>query len=327
MKFNLNDRLKEMMQKPDEDKKSESGKPRYDKARKVKLIRKNNEEKVTASRIREERVGDVSDFDERVSKALAMSGVGARRKCDEMVSNGIVTINGKVAVLGQRVTPKDRVLVNGDVIRIKWPDRLARIIVYHKPEGELVSRDDPKGRPTVYDKIPLLHNKRFNAVGRLDYNTSGLLIFTTSGELANRLMHPRYNVIREYSVRIFGEQLTPDQIKELKTGITLDDGIAKFEEIMPLDKESDAINKWYKVRLSEGRNREIRRMFEHFDLTVSRLIRTRFGAIDLPPRLRRGSYYELNEIEVATAMKAYGLNVAGTETRVVNNTPSWFENN
>jgi 23S rRNA pseudouridine2605 synthase len=202
----------------------------------------------------------------------------------------------------------------GKSLVIKWPDRLARIIIYHKNDNEIISRNDPEGRISVFDKIPILKNKRFVAIGRLDFNTSGLLIFTTSGELANHFTHPRYEVEREYSVRVYGDELTPNQLKELKTGITLEDGLANFSEIMPLENE-DTKNRWYKVILKEGRNREVRRMFEHFGVVVSRLIRTRFGPIALPPRLKRGQYYELNEIEVSTIMGKFGLNLAGYETK------------
>ncbi len=282
-------------------------------AKRVKLYRQNQQEKITSQRIRDERIDPKEGHSERISKALSMSGVGSRRDCDNLVANGKVIVNGKVAVLGQKITAKDRVEVLGKPVRIKWQDRLARIIIYHKPEGELVSRNDPQGRATVYDRIPLLNNRRFMAIGRLDYNTSGLLIFTTSGELANRFMHPRYEVEREYAVRIYGEPLTSEQIKELKKGIRLEDGKANFKDIIKLDRiDSDSKNHWYKVLLMEGRNREVRRMFEYFQLTVSRLMRTRFGPIDLPPRLKRGNYYELNEIEVAKVMQSFDLTVAGT---------------
>lgn len=282
-------------------------------AKRVKLHRQNQQEKITSQRIREERVNPREGHSERISKALAMSGVGSRRTCDNLITNGKVLVNGKPAQLGQQVTVTDRVEVLGRPLRIKWQDRLARIIVYHKLEGELVSRHDPEGRETVYDRIPLLNNKRFMAIGRLDYNTSGLLIFTTSGELANRFMHPRYEVEREYAVRIYGEPLTPEQLAELKKGIQLEDGKASFKEIIKLDRhDSDSKNHWYKAVLMEGRNREVRRMFEHFGITVSRLMRVRFGSITLPPRLKRGTYYELNEIEVAQVMQGFDLTVAGT---------------
>ena len=285
-----------------------------DTAKRVKLYRQNEQEKITSQRIREERIELNEDFSERISKALSMSGVGSRRECDRLVAEGKVKVNHKIAELGQQIKQMDRVEVLGKPIRIKWQDRLARVIIYHKLDGELVSREDPEGRQTVYDRIPLLNNKRFTAVGRLDYNTSGLLIFTTSGELANRLMHPRYEIEREYAVRSYGMPLTNEQMRELKEGVQLEDGKASFKEIYKLDRtDTDSKNHWYKVVLLEGRNREVRRMFEHCGLTVSRLIRVRFGSITLPPRLKRGSYYELNEIEIAKVMQAVGLTVAGTE--------------
>lgn len=285
-----------------------------DSAKKVKLYRQNEKEKITSQRIRDERIELKDNFSERISKALSMSGVGSRRECDRLVSEGKVRVNNKTAELGQQIKQLDRVEVLGKPVRIKWQDRLARIIIYHKPEGELVSRHDPEGRQTVYDRIPLLNNKRFTAVGRLDYNTSGLLIFTTSGELANRLTHPRYEVEREYAVRIFGDPLTPDQIKELKAGVKLEDGKASFKELSKIDRQDvEAMNHWYRATILEGRNREVRRMFEHFGITVSRLIRVRFGSITLPPRLKRGNYYELNEIEIAKVMQSVDLTVAGTE--------------
>lgn len=285
----------------------------FKKAKRVKLLKPNIKEKVVAKQLRDERIEIKRNDSTRISKALSMSGVGSRRHCDELVANNKVKINGKPATLGQQIKERDQVEVLGRRIVIKWADRLARIIIYHKPEGEIVSRDDPQGRVSVFDKIPLLKNKRFVPIGRLDFNTCGLLIFTTSGELANHFTHPRYEVEREYSVRIYGERLTQTQIKELKTGIKLDDGMAKFDDIIPLENDEDGKNHWYKVILKEGRNREVRRMFTHYDLQVSRLMRTRFGPIALPPRLKRGQFYELNEIEVAEVMHKFNLNLAGNE--------------
>lgn len=291
-------------------------KPSATNAKRIKLQRPNAQEKIVTKRIIEERVELADDYNERISKALAMSGVASRRKCDELITNGKVIVNNKVAVLGQMISPKDRVEVLGDAIRIKWPDRLARVIIYHKPDGEIVSRHDPEGRTTVYDKIKLLQNKRFIAIGRLDYNTSGLLIFTTSGELANRFMHPRYQVEREYAVRIYGGDLSLEQLKELKSGVQLEDGIAKFKEIYKISNQDDDVrNHWYKVILGEGRNREVRRMFEHYGLTVSRLIRTRYGSVTLPPRLRCGNYYELTAPEVANLLQTFGLNIGGGKNK------------
>lgn len=339
MRFNLKDGLKKLMATPE--KKSEPKKPRVatpaikngpkeipnkpkernnktdyiqKNAKRVKLIRPNVQEQITAKRIRDERIDIKNDKSVRLSKALAMSGAGSRRHCDTLINDGKVSVNGKLATLGQQITQQDRVEVLGRPVKIKWQDRLARIIIYHKPEGEIVSRSDPDGRTSVFDKIPLLKNLRFVPIGRLDFNTSGLLIFTNSGELANHFTHPRYEVEREYSVRIYGNELNPDQIKELKNGIRLEDGMAKLDEIMKIQgQDDDSKNHWYKIILKEGRNREVRRMFEHFDLQVSRLIRTRFGPIALPPRLKRGQFYELNEIEVAQITQKFGLNLAGAE--------------
>ncbi|MCX8514216.1 MAG: hypothetical protein RL017_592 [Pseudomonadota bacterium] len=284
------------------------------KARRVKLSKPNKQQQVINTRIRQERVRSSDAQTMRISKALSMSGVGGRRYCDKLVEEKKVLVNGKLAQLGQQICSQDKVTVLDKLVVIKWPDRLARIIIYHKPEGELITRSDPKDRTTVFDKIPLLKNKRFIAIGRLDFNTSGLLIFTTSGELANHFAHPRYEIQREYSVRIYGKELTPEQINQLKSGIKLDDGNANFLDIFKIDhQDTESKNFWYKVILKEGRNREVRRMFEFFDLTVSRLIRTRFGPISLPSRLKRGQYYELNELEVAKIMQEFGLTIAGTK--------------
>jgi 23S rRNA pseudouridine2605 synthase len=310
MKFNLKDAFKNLMQP-----KNEENKPIEKRAKKNKLQKPNKDQAIIAKKIRDKRINIKSSAENtRISKALSMSGVGSRRYCDEIIKNGNVTINNKIAQLGEMISPQDRIEVFAKLIKIKWPDRIARIIVYHKPEGELVSRSDPKGRPTVFEKISILKNKRFIAIGRLDFNTSGLLIFTTSGELANHFTHPRYEVEREYSVRIYGNELTEEQLKEMKAGINLTDGITKVIDVMKLENSNiDSKNHWYKVIIMEGRNREVRRIFEYFNATVSRLIRVRFGPIALPPRLKRGQYYELNEIEVADVMNKFKLNLAGIE--------------
>ena len=168
------------------------------------------------------------------------------------------------------------------------------MLLYHKPEGEIVSRDDPQGRPSVFDKLPQLRSSKWISIGRLDYNTSGLLIFTTDGELANRLMHPRFEVEREYAVRIIG-RLTEEQTRALTSGVELEDGLAKFDQLS--DEGGEGSNRWYRVTLKEGRNREVRRLFEAVGLMVSRLMRVRFGPINLPPRLKRGKSIELDEAE------------------------------
>ena len=202
----------------------------------------------------------------------------------------------------------DRVMVKGDVIKLKWADRLPRVILYHKQEGEIVTRDDPQGRITIFDRLPQVKSSRWVTVGRLDVNTSGLLILTTSGELANRLMHPSFEVEREYAVRVLGE-LTDEQRREMCQDIELEDGPARFERI--IDQGGEGANHWYRVVIKEGRNREVRRLFDHFELQVSRLMRVRFGNIGMPPRLKRGQCYELNEVEVAAVLKWSDLNLTG----------------
>jgi len=181
------------------------------------------------------------------------------------------------------------------MIRLRTSAPLPRIIIYHKPEGEIVSVRDPQGRPSVFDKLPHVRSSKWIAIGRLDFNTSGLLIFTTDGALANRLMHPRYQMEREYAVRIIGE-LTPEQIDRLTGGIELEDGLAKFDQLY--DEGGQGTNHWYRIVLKEGRNREVRRMFEALGITVSRLMRVRFGPVNLPPRLKRGMWLELIDAEV-----------------------------
>lgn len=230
----------------------------------------------------------------KLQKILAQSGLGSRREMEALIAAGQVSINGKIAKLGDRVEARDLIRVNRRIIRINSSTRLPRVLLYHKPEGEIVSRHDPEGRPSVFEKLPKLKSSRWIAIGRLDFNTSGLLIFTTSGGLANRLMHPRFQIEREYAVRIVG-RLTPEQKSQLLTGIELQDGLAKFSDLS--EQGGEGTNRWYHVILKEGRNREVRRMFEVLGLTVSRLIRVRFGPINLPPRLKRGMWHELDESE------------------------------
>lgn len=232
---------------------------------------------------------------QKLQKLLAQAGLGSRREMEELIVAGRATINGKVANIGDRVGPSDIVRVGKRIIYARPAGRLPRILLYYKPEGEIVSRDDPQGRPSVFDKLPLLRSSKWISIGRLDYNTSGLLIFTTDGELANRLMHPRFEVEREYAVRIVG-RLTPEQSRVLTSGVQLEDGHAKFDRLS--DEGGEGSNHWYRVILKEGRNREVRRLFEALGLTVSRLIRVRFGPINLPPRLKRGNSMELNEAEI-----------------------------
>lgn len=214
---------------------------------------------------------------------------------EELIASGEVSINGKVAGTGDRAGSDDIVRVGKRTIHLKFGERLPRVMLYHKPEGEIVSRDDPQGRPSVFDKLPQLQSSKWISIGRLDFNTSGLLIFTTDGELANRLMHPRFEVEREYAVRIMG-RLSSEQMVQLTTGIELEDGLAKFEQLS--DQGGEGSNHWYRVILKEGKNREVRRMFEAVGMMVSRLTRVRFGPINLPPRLKRGKSMELDDTQV-----------------------------
>lgn len=231
----------------------------------------------------------------KLQKLLAQKGLGSRREMEALIAAGGVSVNGRTAVVGDRVGPEDVVRIGKRVIRLNLEESLPKILLYHKPEGEIVSRHDPEGRPSVFDKLPHLRSSKWIAIGRLDFNTSGLLIFTTDGVLANRLMHPRFEVEREYAVRILGE-LTPGQMTQLTTGVELDDGLAAFSYLA--EQGGEGINHWYRVILKEGKNREVRRMFEAIGLTVSRLMRVRFGPVNLPPRIKRGQWLELEEKEI-----------------------------
>ena len=248
---------------------------------------------------------------QRLHKVLASCGFGSRRAMEELILAGRITVNRMPADIGQKVGPGDEVRINGEPVKIRFAEPKARVLVYHKPTGELVTRDDPEERPTVFGMLPAIKDGRWIAVGRLDYNTEGLLLFTNSGELANRLMHPRYEVEREYAVRVMG-RLTDEQIETLKRGVELDDGPAKVERLEDAGGDEDASNHWYKVVVKEGRNREVRRLFEAIGLAVSRLIRTRYGRVAMPPPLKRGEVMELDPQEVNALLKSAGLKaVAG----------------
>ncbi len=248
---------------------------------------------------------DADDEDTvKLHKVLADVGMGSRRDMEDLIVQGRVSVNGLPAHIGQRIGPTDQVRINGKQVHRKIQTKPPRVIMYHKPSGEIVSQSDPEGRPTVFDRLPKPRQGRWIAVGRLDFNTEGLLLFTTSGELANRLMHPRYGVEREYAVRILGE-LSQENTAQLKSGITLDDGQAKFLRLSM--GGGDGANRWYHVALTEGRNREVRRMFEAVGHTVSRLIRTRYGIFLLPPRLRRGKWEEIEAGGIYNLMKFAGL--------------------
>lgn len=236
----------------------------------------------------------------KLHKVLADAGVGSRRDMEQLIIAGRVSVNGEPAHVGQRVGQEDVVKVHGRVVRRPRAGRPPRVILYYKPAGEIVTHDDPEGRPTVFSRLPNLKSGKWLSVGRLDLNTEGLLIFTTSGDFANRMMHPRYGYEREYAVRILGE-LEDSQREQMLKGISLEDGPAKFNTVDFIGGEGS--NRWYRVTLFEGRNREVRRMFDGFGLTVSRLLRTRFGDISLPRNLSRGRWQEL-EVDVVLALMA-----------------------
>lgn len=258
---------------------------------------------------------------ERLQKVLAQAGLGSRREMEEWIAAGRVLVNGEVAVLGMRVSEGDVVKADRRVIRIKdQAERaLPRVLLYHKQEGEIVSRDDPGGRVSVFDHLPRLRGQKWIAIGRLDFNTSGLLIFTTSGELANRLMHPRFEVEREYAVRVQGE-MTPEQMKQMtRQGVELEDGVVKFDALS--DEGGEGFNHWYRIVIKEGRNREVRRTFEALGLTVSRLIRVRFGIVNLPPRIKRGMMAELGEDQVRAVMAWAGVEAGSPRQRSLRDRP------
>jgi len=240
----------------------------------------------------------------KLQKVLAQAGLGSRREMEELVRAGRVTVNGEPARIGARVGPNDVIRVEGRVVRGAERKRPPRVLLYHKPEGEIVSRDDPAGRASVFDRLPPVRGAKWLAVGRLDYNTGGLLLLTTEGELANRMMHPRYGLEREYAVRVRG-RLTEEQLARLRSGIPLDDGMARCDAVE--DGGGEGANRWYRVVIREGRNRILRRLFDALGLTVSRLMRVRFGSVTLPPRLKRGQYVELPPREVQHLLASLGF--------------------
>ncbi|OBW94881.1 23S rRNA pseudouridine(2605) synthase RluB [Gallibacterium anatis] len=230
---------------------------------------------------------------EKLQKVLARAGVGSRREVETIIAAGRVSVNGKIASLGDRVEVKNdtKIRVDGELVSLIAARKdICRVLMYYKPEGELCTRHDPEGRATVFERLPRINNARWVSVGRLDINTSGLLLFTTDGELANRLMHPSKEVEREYSVRVFG-QVTEQMLAKLRKGVQLEDGPASFKKISA--QGGQGMNQWFSVTLTEGRNREVRRLWESQGIQVSRLIRTRYGNIDLMKGLPRGGWVEL----------------------------------
>jgi 23S rRNA pseudouridine2605 synthase len=247
---------------------------------------------------------------QRLHKVLASCGFGSRRAMEEMILAGRITVNREPAEVGQKVGPGDEVRINGELVKVRFAEPRVRILMYHKPSGEIVTRDDPEGRTTVFEKLPNIGNGKWIAIGRLDFNTEGLLLFTNSGDLANKMMHPRYEVERQYAVRVMG-MLTPEQQQALTSGIELADGPAKVESLV--DGGGEGSNHWYHIVINEGRNREVRRLFEALGLTVSRLIRTRYGTVAMPSRVKRAQTLELSPEEVGAVLVAAGMRNASPE--------------
>jgi 23S rRNA pseudouridine2605 synthase len=239
---------------------------------------------------------------ERLQKLLAAAGHGSRRQIEAWIGAGRLKVNGVTAKLGDRALGADRIELDGQVLAPKAGGATPRVLLYHKPDGEMVTRSDPGGRPTVFERLPPIPGGKWVAVGRLDINTAGLLLLTDSGELANRLMHPRYEVEREYAVRILGA-LSPDNRGRLLAGVTLEDGSGRFDRLEP-SGAAEGANRWYRVVLREGRNREVRRLFEAVGHKVSRLLRVRYGNVELPRDLRPGRWLELDGKGVAAIVKS-----------------------
>ena len=239
----------------------------------------------------------------KLHKVLAQSGMGSRLEMEQLILEGRISVNNEPAHIGQRIQFGDSIKVNGKPIRYRIDPPPARVIAYHKPAGEVVTHDDPQNRPTVFRKLPKLQQGKWQSVGRLDLNTEGLLLFTSSGELANNLMHPRFGLEREYAVRVLGA-LSKEEKQALLNGVQLDDGLAQFGSIE--EGGGEGSNCWYRVTISEGRNREVRRMMESVGHAVSRLIRIRYGAMVLPRGLKRGAWMELDDADIRALAHAAG---------------------
>jgi len=239
----------------------------------------------------------------KLHKVLAQAGLGSRLEMEQLILEGRISVNNEPAHIGQRIQFGDQIKVNGKPIRFRIAPPPARVIAYHKPTGEVVTHDDPQNRPTVFRRLPKLFQGKWQSVGRLDLNTEGLLLFTSSGELANKLMHPRFGLEREYAVRVLGA-LNNEEKDRLLSGVKLDDGMAQFGSIE--NGGGEGANTWYRVTISEGRNREVRRMFEAVGHAVSRLIRIRYGAMVLPRGLKRGGWMELDERDIRALVQAAG---------------------
>ncbi len=239
----------------------------------------------------------MTDTKSRIQKLLAQAGVGSRREIEKFITEGAIRVNGQVATLGDKITPEDKIQLNGRIVKLaRKLDQPVKVIMYHKPEGQICSTRDPKHKDTVFKHLPRLGEGRWISVGRLDLNSTGLLLLTNDGDLANHLMHPSTGLARVYQVRVRGE-VSPEALKQLKQGIKLSDGMAKFDELKALSGQGQ--NYWYSVTLHEGKNREVRRLFEAVGHQVSRLLRTEYGPIALPRRLGPGRHQYLDEKQIA----------------------------
>src|SRR3990167_1602371 len=243
---------------------------------------------------------------EKLQKILANAGLGSRRQLEEIIAAGRVCVNGQIAKLGDRSDSADQIKVDGRLVRLTEKFK-TRVLIYHKPIGQVCTRYDEEGRATVFDSLPNLHKGRWISIGRLDISTCGLLLFTNDGVLANALMHPRQEIEREYAVRVLGE-VAPEVIKNLLTGVRLEDGEAKFQSIVPAGGEG--ANHWYHVVLTEGRNREVRRLWESQGVTVSRLVRVRFGSVHLPRYVGLGKWHELDKEEIIKLARLAKVRIA-----------------
>lgn len=244
---------------------------------------------------------------EKLQKVLARSGLGSRRQLEDWIEAGRVSVDGRVATLGDRVDGTEEIRVDGKPVRTTpEEDVVRRVLIYHKPPGEICSRNDPEGRPTVFDNLPKLSGLRWVQVGRLDINTSGLMLFTTDGELAHRLMHPSNEFLREYAVRVRGE-ITPEKKQAMLDGVLLEDGISRFQSISEAGGNEEGANQWYKVTLIGGKYREVRRLLESQDLQVARLMRVRFGDVELPSQLRQGRWMEMPDDQIKELVSRVNL--------------------
>ena len=263
---------------------------------------------------------------ERIQKALARQGLGSRRQIETWISEGKITLNGATATVGAPVKAGDTVMFNGRRVIIKEQTAaLPQVIAYHKPVGEVCSRNDPEGRATIFENLPKLKQSRWISIGRLDLNTAGLLLLTDNGELANRLMHPSHQIAREYAVRTLG-RASEDALKKLTHGVKLEDGMARFEEVVDTDPEAQAVNHWYHVVLMEGRNREVRRMWEAVGLQVSRLMRVRYGNIVLQKGHKQGRVKEVPPKKIIELADLVDLKFEIDESRAESNFKTSREN-